>query len=162
MIQAEIGGAARVDPGNGVQRPGFVIRDFTLPASADQAVRISSFRGCSNLVLVFTGYSAAIRALLEDVARHAQEFSEQETTVVAVVPHWPEEKEIIVSSSSLIHILHDKAHAAYRLSGAIDENGCPVPLLYLTDRFGEIVATHLAPSYPMSLRAAKSNRSSSS
>lgn len=56
MIQAEIGGAARVDPGICVQRPGFMIRDFTLKFSPGKNVRISSFRGGSNLVVVFPGY----------------------------------------------------------------------------------------------------------
>lgn len=149
MIQAEIGGAARVDAGIGVQRPGFMIRDFTLECSRGERIQISSFRGRANLVLVFPGRSDAMRVFLGSAARHSREFSEQDTTVVAVVPYGPEESEHQTFMSSPILVLHDRAHTVYRLSGATDENGCPIPLVYLTDRFGEIVSTYAAPGYAM-------------
>ncbi len=147
MIQAEIGGAARVDPGIGVQRPGFMIRDFTLLFNRGENLLISSFRGRCNLIVVFPGYSDAMRVFLEDVGRHDREFSKQDTTVVAVVPHGPMEQGVLIANSSRILVLHDKTHAVYRLSGATDENGCLVPLVYLTDRFGEIVSAYVAPSH---------------
>jgi len=149
MIQAEIGGAARVDPGTGIQRPGFMIRDFTLDSSRGEKIRMSSFRGRVNLVLVFPGYSDAMRVFLEDAAKHSPQFSEQETCVVAIVPGSPEESTIPTSIGSSIVVLFDKLHRVYRLSGATDENGCPIPLVYLTDRFGEIVSTYAAPGHSM-------------
>ncbi len=149
MIQAEVGGAARVDPGIGVQKPGFMIRDFTLVSNRGGLVPLSSFRGRSNLVVVFPGHSDAMRIFLEDMVRRGHEFSEQETTVVAILPYGPEERGITIAHNSLILVLHDKTHAVYRLSGATDENGAPVPLVYLTDRFGEIVSTYIAPGHPM-------------
>ena len=144
MIQAEIGGAARVDPGIGIQRPGFLIRDFTLKSSHGDDFRISTFRSRSNLVVVFAGYSDAMGALLEGAALHIDEFSAQDATIVVIVPYGPEKKVLSIPGDSPIILLHDKTHAAYRLSGATDENGDPVPLVYLTDRFGEIVSTHVA------------------
>lgn len=129
MIQAEIGGAARVDPGVDVQRPGFMIRDFTLVSNRGDNVRFSSFRGRSNLAVVFPGHSDAMRAFLADVGRHGREFSEQDTTVLAIVPSGPDEQAIPIEDSSPILILHDPTHAVYRLSGATDENGRPVPLI---------------------------------
>jgi hypothetical protein len=72
-IQAEIGGAARIDPGAGVQRPGYMIRDFTLRSLRGEDVRISSFRGCANLVLVFSGQSDAMRGFLKEMAKHSSE-----------------------------------------------------------------------------------------
>jgi peroxiredoxin len=149
MIQAEIGGAARVDPGIGVQRPGFMIRDFAFVSNRGESDRISRFRGRSNLVVVFPGHSDAMRIFLEDAVRHGHEFSEQDTTVVAVVPYGPEEQGIAIAHSSPILVLNDRTHAVYRLSGATDENGRPVPLVYLTDRFGEIVSTYVAPGHLM-------------
>lgn len=149
MIQAEIGGAARVDPGMGVQRPGFMIRDFTLVSSRGESVSISSFRGRSNLVVVFPGYSDAMRIFLEDAARHAEALEEENTTLVTVVPYGPEESESAAANCSPAIILHDKTHAVYRLSGATDNNGRPVALVYLTDRFGEIAATYVAPGHSM-------------
>lgn len=143
MIQAEVGGAARVDPGIGVQRPGFMIRDFSAASSPGQTIRISNFRGRSNLVLVFLGHSDAMRVFLEEVDRHRRKFSEQETMVVAVLPSGPEEQAIPIESSSPLLVLYDKTHAVHRLSGATDEKGRPVPLMYLTDRFGLLRAQPL-------------------
>lgn len=149
MIQAEVGGAARVNPGISVQKPGFMIRDFALVSDHGEHTRLSSFRGRSNLIVVFPGYSEAMRFFLEDVMRHGHEFSEQDTTVIAVVPYAPEEQGTPTANGSPILVLDDKTHAVYRLSGATDENGQPVPLVYLTDRYGEIVLTYVAPSHCM-------------
>ncbi len=149
MIQAEVGGAARVDPGISVQKPGFMIRDFALVSNHGEHTRLSSFRGQSNLVVVFPGYSEAMRFFLEDVMRHGHDFSEQDATVIAVVPYGPEEQAIPTANRSPILVLNDKTHAVYRLSGATDENGQPVPLVYLTDRYGEIVLTYVAPGHFM-------------
>lgn len=142
-------GAARVDPGIGVQKPGYMIREFTLKSSCGENVRISSFRGHTNLVLVFPGYSDAMRAFLEEAARHSREFSEQDTAIVVVVPYGLEGREIPIANSSPIFVLHDKLHAVYRRSGATDENGRPIPVVYLTDRFGEIVSICAAPGHLM-------------
>lgn len=149
MIQAEVGGAARVDPGIGLQSPGFMIRDFTLESPGGEKIQISSFRGRTNLVLVFPGYSEAMRVFLGNAARHGREFSEHDTTVVAVVPYIPEESKPQMFVGSPVLTLHDNTHAVYRLSGATDENGRPIPVVYLTDRFGEIVTTYAAPGHSM-------------
>lgn len=55
MLQAEVGGGGRVDPEEGLQKPGYVIRDFVLPSALGVRVQISDYRGRSNLVLVFAG-----------------------------------------------------------------------------------------------------------
>jgi peroxiredoxin len=149
MIQAEVGGAARVDPGIGAQRPGFMIRDFTIVSNGGEAIRISSFRGQSNLAVVFLGHSDAMQVFLEDLVRHDHEFAEQDTMVLVVVPYGQEEQTIPIEGSSRFLVLYDKTHAVCQLSGATDENGRPVPLVYLTDRFGEIVSTYVAPGHSM-------------
>jgi peroxiredoxin len=148
MIQAEVGGAARVDPGNGVQRPGFLIRNFSLVSNRGENIRLSSFRGQSNLALVFPGHSDAMRGFLEELQRHGREFSEQDTVVVAIVPCGYEEQTIPIEENSPILVLYDKSHAVHQRSGAF-ENGHPVPLVYLTDRFGEIVFAYVAPEHSM-------------
>ena len=149
MIQAEVGGAARVDPGIGVQRPGFMIRDFTLVSNRGEDVRLSSFRGRSNLAVVFPGHSDAMRVFLEDVGRHDHEFSEQDTMVVVSFPTGRMSRQSQLRTCPQFLVLYDKTHTVYQLSGATDENGRPVPLVYLTDRFGEIVSTYVAPSHSM-------------
>lgn len=149
MIQAEIGGAARVLPGIGVQSPGFMIRDFTLTTSSGEKVRISSFRGRCNLAVVFLDHSDGMSVFLEAVVRRAREFSCQDATVLVIAAGGPEERVIPIPSNSPIVVLYDKTLAAHRLSGATDENARPIPLIYLTDRFGEIVSTYVAPVHPM-------------
>ncbi len=144
MIQADIGGGARVDPGSGVQRPGYMIRDFVLTSPQGKDVLISSFRGQTNLVIVFTGYSDALFAFLDEVSRHCSEFAEQEALILAILPYRQEER--ILPNSPLILGLHDETLRAHHLSGAIDENGRPVPVVYLTDRFGEILSTYVVPN----------------
>jgi len=144
-LQAEIGGAAKVDPGTGVQRPGYMIRDFTLRSLRGEDVRISSFRGCANLVLVFDGQSDTMRGFLIEMAKHSREFSEQETRVVAILARGWEERSIQRSNDSPIVELYDGTLTVHHRSGATDENGCPVPLVYVTDRFGEIVSTYGVP-----------------
>lgn len=149
MIQAEVGGAARVDPGIGVQRPGFMIRDFTLISNPGEDIRISSFRGRSNLAVVFLGHSDAMRSFLNDIERHGREFFEQGTKVVVVVPYGLEEQTSPIGNSPLFLVLYDKTHAVYRRSGAMDKDGHPIPLVYVTDRFGEIVSVYVAPGHSM-------------
>jgi peroxiredoxin len=155
MIQAEVGGAARVDPGIGAQRPGFMIRDFALTSSRGEDIRLSSFSGRYNLAVVFLGHSDAMRIFLNDLEQHGRELSEEDTTVVAVVPYGREDQAIPVESGSPFLVLYDKTHAVYQLSGATDENGRPVPLVYLTDRFGEIVSTYVAPDHSIPPKVAE-------
>lgn len=145
IIQAEIGGAAKVDPGTGVQRPGYMIRDFSLKSSAGEDIRISGFRGRSNLVLVFAGRSDAMRDFLSEMAQRSREFSEQETRIVAILARRCEERSLPTSNVSSILGLYDETLAVHCLSGATNENGCPTPLVYVTDRFGEIVSTYASP-----------------
>lgn len=133
-----------------MQRSGFMIRDFTLVSSSGNNVRISDFRGRSNLVVVFTGspsFPDAIRGFLTDAERSAQEFSKQDATLVAILPCGPEEHASQIADGSPILVLYDKTHAAYRRSGATDENGRVMPLVYLTDRFGEIVCAFAGPGH---------------
>jgi len=143
MIQADIGGGARVDPGYGMQRPGYMLRDFALRSSQGEDVRISSFRGQTGLVLVFPGYSDALFAFLDEASRHRPEFNEQEAIVIAVLPYRREERSIPTSESLLILELNDETLHVHHLSGATDESGRPIPIIYVTDRFGEIVSTYV-------------------
>jgi peroxiredoxin len=144
MIQADIGGGARVTPGHGVQRPGYMVRDFALKSSEGKEVRASSFRGQANLVLVFPRQSDAMHAFLSEASRRRPEFSEQDAVVIAILPNRREEQRIPHSDSSPIFELYDETLHVHHLSGTTDESGSPIPMIYVTDRFGEIVSTHVA------------------
>ena len=157
MIQAEVGGAARIDPGTGLQRPGHMIRDFELPSSTGGRVRISNFRGRRNLFLVFPAHSDAMRAVVEEASKRSSEFAAQEAVIIAVLPEARSEAETSVANhAAMSHsaanpdthvvVLHDDSLSAYRLSGGVDRHGELIPLLYLTDRFGEIASAYSAQS----------------
>lgn len=157
MIQAEVGGAARIDPGTGLQRPGHMVRDFELPSTTGGRVRISSFRGRKNLLLVFPGHSDEMRALLEEASKRSSEFATQEAVIIAVLPEPRSEEETsganhvakndsAANPDSCVVVLHDESRSAYRLSGGLDKVGESIPLLYLTDRFGEIASAYSAQS----------------
>lgn len=153
MIQAEVGGAARIDPGTGLQRHGHMIRDFELPSSTGSRVRISSFRGSKNLLLVFPGRSDAMFAFLEDAAKRSSEFARQEAAIIAVLPEAGRAGETSRANHSATNldprvvVLYDDSRSAYRLSGGVDQHGELIPLLYVTDRFGEIASTYSADSH---------------
>ena len=142
MFQADIGGGARVDPGHGVQRPGYMVRDFALSSSQGEDVRVSSFRGQTSLVLVFSGYSDALCAFLDEAARRRPEFSEQEAIVVVILPYAREERGVPSANGSPILELYDDTHSVHHLSGASDGKDSLVPVVYVTDRYGEIVSTY--------------------
>lgn len=142
-IQAEIGGAARIDPGIGVQRPGYMIRDFTLRSSRGEGVRLSDFRERANLVLVFAGHSDAMRVFLQSAAGHSRQFSEQETCVISILSCAGKEPAVRRPDDSSILKLYDEVLAAHYRSGATDGNGHLIPVIYVTDRFGEIVAAYV-------------------
>lgn len=144
-IQAEIGGAARVDPETGVHRPGYMIRDFTVKYSRGDDVRISSLRSHANLVLVFSGHLDGMRDFLAEAAKREREFSEQEAGVLATLPHDRKERRIPTWHGPLVFDLYDETLTAHHLSGATDKDGHPVPLVYVTDRFGEIVSSYSVP-----------------
>ena len=83
-----------------------------------------------------------MRDFLDEAVRHEWEFSEQEARVVAILPHYREERGIPTPRGQLVLDLYDETLTAHKISGAIGENGEPVPLVYITDRFGEIVLTY--------------------
>lgn len=150
MIQAEIGGAAKVDGSTGLQAPGFMIRDFTLDSQAGEKVQISSFRGRANLVLVFPADSDAMHAFLRDLENESGKFREEEAEIVVIDGRERRESSMpSPQNGSSILVLLDPTLTVYRLFGAVDQNGQPVPLVHVTDRFGEIVSTCVAPACAM-------------
>lgn len=144
ILQAEVGGGARIDPGQGLQRLGYVIRDFTLESTEGRRIQISDYRGRANLVLVFLENSATNCRFLQEVANKSQEFTQEEATVVAIVPYAPEKTERGSTWYQVALVLVDEDASVHRLFGAIDEHGTPATVLYITDRFGEIVSVHPA------------------
>jgi peroxiredoxin len=141
MLQAEVGGGGRVDPEEGLQKPGYLVRDFALTSALGQRIQISDYRGRSNLVIVFTGDSAIELEFLQNAARRYQEITEQAAIIVAVFPHSTQDRSSAKKWDNLpFPVLTDDDGRIHRLYGALDQQGKPSPVVYVTDRFGEIVS----------------------
>ena len=143
MLQAEVGGGGRVDPEEGLQKPGYLIRDFVLMSAQGGRVQVSDYRGRSNLVLVFTGQAGAECDFLRDAAGRYQDFTEQDAVVVAVFPYNSQETHPLKIWVALPFVaLADGDGRVHGLYGAVDEHERPGPVIYVTDRFGEIVSVY--------------------
>lgn len=144
VLQAEVVGGGRVDAEGGIQKPGYLIRDFILTSSRGARVQISDFRGRSNLVLVFAGCASAARDLLADVAIQQQRFAEQETMVITVFQLVPEDQQFLKTWATLpLLLLNDGDGRVHRLFGAVDQEGRSNPVIYITDRYGEIASVYV-------------------
>ncbi len=137
MLQAEVGGGARIDPEHGLQKAGYMLRDFILNSADGERVQISSYRGRANLVLVFAAEDAQQREFLRDLASHQQELTEQETVVIVVLPMQPELQQ--TRPKPFVRLI-DEDSSVHRLYGAVDQEGKLATVIYVTDRFGEIVS----------------------
>jgi peroxiredoxin len=143
MLQAEVGGGGRVDPEEGLQKPGYLIRDFVLMSAQGGRVQISDYRGRSNLVLVFAGQAGIKFDVLRDAAKRYQDFTQQDAVVVAVFPYNSQKTRLLKIWTTLpFVVLADDDGRVHSLYGAVDEHGMPCPVIYVTDRFGEIVSVY--------------------
>ena len=140
MLQAEVGGGGRVGPKEGLQKPGYLIRDFVLTSALGVRMQISDYRGRSNLVLVFAGQAGIESDFLQDAAARYQDFTEQDAVIVAVFPCNSQETHLLKIWATLPFVgLTDDDGRVHRLHGAVDEHGRPGPVIDVTDRFSEVV-----------------------
>ena len=144
MLQAEVGGGARVDPEQRLQRPGYLIRDFTLKSIQGKSVQISDYRGRANLVLVFTGELTRLPGdFLNEAAREGRAFVEEEAAVIGIVACQDQNVQGLHTwAASPFLVLPDHGGRVHHRYGAVDRNGRPAPLIYITDRFGEIATVY--------------------
>ena len=142
MFQAEVGGAGRVDPDLGLQKPGYLIRDFILTSATGERVQISDYRGRSNLVLVFAGQAGTKLDFLQDAAKRYQDFTEQSAVVVVVFASSSQATDLLKVAATLPFVALVDDGRVHKLYGALDEQGKPVPVIYVTDRFGEIFSVY--------------------
>jgi peroxiredoxin len=143
MLQAEVGGGGRVDSEEGLQKPGYLIRDFVLMSAQGGRVQVSDYRGRSNLVLVFAGQAGIESDFLRDAAGLYHNFTEQDAVIVAVFPYNSQETHLLKIWATLPFVaLADDDGRVHSLYGAVDADGRPGPVIYVTDRFGEIVSVY--------------------
>ncbi len=127
----------------GLQRSGYLIRDFVLTSVLGVRVQISDYRGRSNLVLVFAGQAGIESDFLQNAAARCQDFTGQDAIIVAVFPYNSQETHLLKIWTMLPFVtLADDVGRVHDLYGAVDEQQKPAPVIYVTDRFGEIFSVY--------------------
>lgn len=122
--------------------PREMIPDFTLASSDGMATRISDFRGRRNLVLMFADdpASEAWLELASALARRETDLIREEAEVLIVLrASVAEVAEIKTKEKLPFRVLADREGAIHTLFG-VGADAMRAPVIYLTDRFGEIVS----------------------
>lgn len=141
MLQAEVGGGARIDADRRLQRAGYLLRDFIANSVDGRKIQISDYRGHSNLVLVFAGDRGSTHQLLTRLAEQVHQFAEQEAVIIVVLPSSTTEPELLEAQNQPLVLLVDKEGSLRQQYGAVDDAN-PTPVIYVTDRFGEIFSVY--------------------
>lgn len=126
-----------------VARHGETFPGFTLPAIDGSSVLLESYRGRSNLVVVFAADTISGRSvttlLQELLARTAElEFETAQVLVAVTSQDMADQRE-----PRRFPVLLDEGGHIHRAVGATDALGRPAPAVFVTDRFREIFAAYL-------------------
>jgi peroxiredoxin len=142
MLQTEIAGRTIPSP-DGYPSKGYVFRDFQLCSSEGLPVLLSDYRRQSSMVLVFTGESDFVAALLSELNVHESELAESETRVLVIIPGTQQRAAALKDSLHLqFTVLVDVDGRVHRSAGTEDHARCALPALFITDQFGEVFAAY--------------------
>lgn len=147
MIQAKSGSGRFTSQGS-CPSPGERLRDFQLAAAGGRQVRFSDYRGRRNVVLVLTGdcRGALGPDFLSALAARYPGLVEEEAEVLAVIAAGEAQAhERIGQISFPFPLLMDPTLGLHRSVCAVEKNGTASTAIYLTDRFGEVVAAFRTP-----------------
>jgi peroxiredoxin len=140
MSQAEIAGG-KVSLRGEVPRIGYRLRDFMLRSTAGAEVRLSDYRGRSDLVLIFGAVSAERSALIRDLTGVYQRIREEQAEVLLIVPAAVKEREQALQIP--FPVLVDSGREIYAEYG-LPINSDPIFGIFIADRFGELAASYVA------------------
>jgi len=127
-----------------VPRHGELLPGFMLPAIDGSSVSLESYRGRTNLVVVFAGDridESPVAVLLEELAARKEEFTLEAAQVLVAVSSQP--AAVPQRGRWAFPVLVDDGAHIHRNVGAIDAAGRPAPAVFVTDRFREILAAYL-------------------
>ena len=127
-----------------VARRGAVLPGFMLPAIDGSSVSLESYRGRTNLVVVFAGDKmdeSAVAVLLEELVARREEFTLEAAQVLVAVTSRP--AAVPQRGRWAFPVLVDDGAHIHRNVGATDAAGRPAPAVFVTDRFREIYAAYL-------------------
>lgn len=142
---------APVSAGRGERFPG-----LTLPDIDGAPVFLESYRGRTNLVVVFAGgrpVEGPVAMILEELLARTEALTSEAAQVLVVA---------LTSQSAAVSqrgpwpfpVLVDEGAQIHREVGATDAAGRPAPAVFITDRFREIYAAYL-PMHGLGLPGAK-------
>ena len=129
MLQSKLNSAS-LNPVGSQPQVGRRIRDYELRDAEGRVVEFSDFRGQRNLAILFAGHRENGESLAARILPFESELIEDDAKVLVIVadgPAW-------VSGSESVLILSDPASEAHHDVGAKE------PVLFITDRFGEVFA----------------------
>src|SRR6185312_5086073 len=136
--QAETAGHLTNSSGPHPQR-GTVLRDLELTLVGGSRCLLSSLRGSTSLVMLFTG-GRNLHVLFSDLESKQPALKEHNGRVLMIATAHPASDTQPASSADLFSQALDEAGTVHKALGAIDANPKPVPSIYITDRFGEVFA----------------------
>jgi peroxiredoxin len=126
--------------GPAVARRGEMFPGFTLPDIDSSSFVLESYRGRTNLVVVFAGANMGetrVTVLLEELDARADELTLEVAQVLVVTPSRPA---VPRRGRWAFPVLVDDGAHIHRKVGATDAAGSAVPAVFVTDRFREIYA----------------------
>jgi mycoredoxin-dependent peroxiredoxin len=142
MSQAEIAGG-KPTAADEVPSKGHRLRDFELMSSEGEPVRLSDYRGRSNLILILTDERREVEGLLATIGSHYEEIQNEGAEVLAIMPASREQTKTTRERLNLpFRVLSDDNRHIHRQLGAVDSEDRDAAAVYITDRFGEVFAAY--------------------
>jgi len=123
---------------NRLPSAGEMMPDFALVSMNGRRVRISDYRGRSNLVLILcaSGNSKETRSFLQEVFGRRSEFEGEEAQVLVIVLKADDQAEL--RRNLPFPVLQDEEGHAHELGGMAANEKDFTPVIYVVDRYGEI------------------------
>ena len=126
---------------------GKLLPDIALPSAEGRQVRLSDYRGRSNLVVILAGGlddGNLLRLLDEAAWKHSDFAGEEAEMIVILSKDRAGQTPPVVKAGWPFVILADSERRAHRLFNALDAAGKPLPAIFIADRYGEICAEYQA------------------
>ena len=136
--QAETAGRLTNSSGARPQR-GTVLRDLEVSMADGTRRLLSSVRGTSSLILIFTA-GQDLSAFLATLLARKSTLIQNNARVLVVAAKQMQLAELSKWQDNLCLLALDQNGELHRALGATDGQENPVPTIYITDRFGEVFA----------------------
>lgn len=138
MSQAEIAGG-KVSPKATIPKVGYQLLDFFLKSTDDSEIRLSDYRGRSNIVLIFSSPSGDCARLILELARNHHLIHEQHAAVLVIVSRRADLDALLPSPVVILTDFNENIYADYGLHKGTD----PVSGVFIADRFGVVAAAYV-------------------